>query len=248
MSGFTVIPAVDIKDGRCVRLLRGLPSEQTVFADDPVEAALRWQSEGAAWLHVVDLDGAFAGAPVNFVTVSRVLEAVDVPVQIGGGIRTIKSARRYLAAGAARVIVGTAAFHSGGGLDGFISALGDSLAVGVDVKDGAVAVSGWSASSGLEPLGAVEALERAGVARVIYTDVSRDGTLEGPNFEGVERIARSTTMSVIASGGVGSLEQVRSLAALVDAGVEGVIVGMALYRGSFGLREAIQAAREGVST
>ncbi|MBU1670895.1 MAG: 1-(5-phosphoribosyl)-5-[(5-phosphoribosylamino)methylideneamino]imidazole-4-carboxamide isomerase [Actinobacteria bacterium] len=247
MSGFTVIPAVDIRYGRAVRLVRGLPSRETVFADDPVEAALRWQAAGAALLHVVDLDGAFAGAPANFEAVERVLDATSIPVQVGGGIRSLEVANRYLDAGAARVIMGTAAFQGEEGPDELARALGDRLAVGVDVKGGRVALSGWAGTSGLEPLEAVDALEKAGVARIVYTDVSRDGTLEGPNMEGIVGIARSTSMAVIASGGVGTLDQIRRLADLRGAGVEGVIIGMALYRGEFALEEAMEAAAEGVS-
>lgn len=244
-SGFLVIPAVDIRNGRCVRLVRGVPEEETVFAEDPVEVARNWEDGGAPMLHVVDLDGAFEGRPVNADVVERIIGRVSVPVEIGGGVRTREDALRYLDAGAARVVTGTRALTDQSWLEEQAEALGDRLVVGLDVKDGLVAVSGWTESGALEPVDAVKMIESAGVKRIIYTDVSRDGTLERPNFDGVESVASAASIPVIASGGVSGIEDIRRLAGLRGVGVEGVIVGMALYRRRFTLQEALGAAKEG---
>lgn len=243
--GFTVIPAVDIRGGRCVRLYRGLPAEETVFSEDPVATAIRWEEEGARLLHVVDLDGAFDGKPSNFSVILEIASRLSIPVEVGGGIRTLETARSYMEGGVSRVIVGTAAFESPAMLNALVAELAERLAVGVDVKGGRVAVSGWAATEDLGPLEAVRRLSDAGVHRVVYTEISRDGTLDGPDFSGIEEVARSASIPVIASGGVGSLEDIDRLASMSRLGIEGVIVGMALYRGGFTLAEAIRAGEEG---
>ena len=241
MSDFLVIPAIDIKSGKCVRLLRGRPEDVTVFSEDPVAVAAAWEEKGAAMLHVVDLDGAFEGTPVNRRTVLQIARAVGIPLQVGGGIRNLEAALHYLDGGVARVVMGTGAFESGV-LDDLTSALGERLVVGLDVKDGRVAVCGWTETTGTLPLEALEYLVRAGVKRVVYTDVSKDGTLQGPNLEGIRALALKSQGPLIAAGGVSRLEDIGRLAEMEALGVEGVIVGMALYRGSFTLEEAILAA------
>jgi phosphoribosylformimino-5-aminoimidazole carboxamide ribotide isomerase len=238
---FTIIPAVDIKGGKCVRLLRGMADEETVFSDDPVAAALRWQSEGARFLHVVDLDGAFAGEPVNDAAVMAIAAAVDIPVEVGGGIRNTEVAAGYIDAGVSRVIIGTAAFKDPGWLAELVGLLGERLVVGLDVKTGNIALQGWMCSSYEAPAAAVQRLTSAGVSRIIYTDIMRDGTLEGPNFEGLEGIAKASEIPVIASGGVARVDDLLRIAAMSDLGVEGAIVGMALYQGKFSLAEAQEA-------
>ncbi len=243
-SGFLVIPAVDIRGGRCVRLWRGLAERQTVFDEDPVGAALRWQEEGARYLHVVDLDGAFEGSPVNAGTVKEIARALDIPVEVGGGIRTRKTALDYVEAGLARVVVGTAAFDDPAWLREATEALGDRLVAGIDVKEGMVAVRGWMGVSREKPDVAARRLVEAGVRRIIYTDTLKDGTLEGPNFEGIAAIAEASRVPVIAAGGVSSVEDVSRIAGMSELGVEGVITGMALYRGRFTLPEALGAIRE----
>jgi len=238
---FTIIPAVDIKGGKCVRLLRGVADEETVFDDDPVAAALRWQSEGARFLHVVDLDGAFAGEPVNDGAVRAIAAATDIPVEVGGGIRTSEVAAGYMDAGVSRVIVGTAAFKDPVWLAELAGLLGERLVVGLDVKAGNIGLQGWTGEASEAPVEAVRRLTAAGVRRIIYTDIMRDGTLEGPNFEGLESIARASEIPVIASGGVAAVEDLLRIAAMSELGVEGVIVGMALYQGKFSLSEALDA-------
>ncbi len=238
---FTVIPAVDIKGGRCVRLYQGREDEETVFSEDPVAAALAWQEQGARMLHVVDLDGAFSGTPSNRETVVLIAEALSIPVEVGGGVRDTSSAIDYLEAGIARVIIGTSAFEKPGWLETMAQELEERLAVGLDVREGLVALDGWTKEGGQDPLDALARLEAAGVRRVIYTDTSRDGTLEGPNFEAIERMARAAEIPIIASGGVGRIEDISRIAAMSELGVEGVIVGMALYKSRFTLAEAIRA-------
>ncbi|MBU4194280.1 MAG: 1-(5-phosphoribosyl)-5-[(5-phosphoribosylamino)methylideneamino]imidazole-4-carboxamide isomerase [Actinobacteria bacterium] len=245
MTGFTVIPAVDIRGGKCVRLYRGLPERETVFDEDPLEAAMRWEQEGASLLHVVDLDGAFEGRPVNGGVIARIAERLTIPVQVGGGIRNTGDACSYIDAGVSRVIVGTAAFESTSWLEEVAGELGERLSVGLDVKDGRVAVSGWTSDSGLPAREALERLAGAGVRRIIYTNVGRDGTLKGPDLEGIEELARVSPVPMIASGGVGGVEDLLGVWGCRGLGVEGVIVGMALYRGLLTLPEALQAVRNG---
>jgi len=241
MPGFDVIPAVDIRNGRCVRLYRGRPEEETVFFDDPAEVAARWEREGAALVHVVDLDGAFGGRPVNFGVIVNIIKRLSVPVQVGGGIRDTESAFAYIDSGAARVIIGTAAFTGTSLLEELTRSLGDRLAVGVDAREGLVATGGWLDTSDTTACDAVERLAALGVRRVIYTDINRDGTLSGPNFDGIETIAGISTIPVIASGGVSGIDDIRRIHQMSRLGVEGVIVGMALYRGEFTLEEANRA-------
>lgn len=242
MNGaFTVIPAVDIKGGRCVRLYQGHADEETVFSENPVAVAVHWEEEGARLLHVVDLDGAFTGRPVNRIVVVEIARRLKIPVEVGGGIRDTATALSYVESGVARVVVGTAAFGDPERLSELADALGDRLAVGLDVKDGKAAVAGWMRTSDLSPAGAVEMLAGAGVRRIIYTDTSKDGTLVGPNLGGIEELARSSAVPLIASGGVGKLDDVVRISRMSGLGVEGVIVGMALYRDRFTLKEAIRA-------
>lgn len=241
---FTVIPAVDIRGGRCVRLYQGQPGEETVFSEDPIGAAERWQSEGARFLHVVDLDGAFQGRPVNNDVIMEIAGRLSIPVEVGGGIRTAEAARSYIDGGVSRVVIGTAAFEDSGLLSKMAGELGERLVVGVDVKDGRVAVAGWTGTGGQGPLEAVEMLASAGVRRVIYTDTSKDGTLMGPNLDAIEQLARSCPVPLIASGGVGELEDIARVSSMGALGIEGIIVGMALYKRKFTLAEAQRAARE----
>lgn len=240
-NDFTILAAVDIKGGKCVRLFRGMADEETVFDDDPLAAALRWQSEGARFLHVVDLDGAFSGGPVNDEVIMRIAEALDIPVEVGGGIRNTEVASRYVEGGVARVIIGTAAFKDPDWLAELVELLGDRLVVGLDVKAGNIALQGWMGAASEAPAAAVRRLVGAGVARIIYTDIMRDGTMEGPNFDGLESIARASAIPVIASGGVASTDDLLRIASMTDLGIEGAIVGMALYQGKFSLSEAQDA-------
>ena len=238
---FLIIPAVDIKGGKCVRLWRGQAEQETVFEEDPLNAAVRWQEEGAGLLHVVDLDGAFAGEPVNDSVIKRIAGALEIPVEVGGGIRSTTSAASYIESGVARVIVGTAAFKEPEWLEQIAHELQERLVVGLDVTSGKVAVHGWLGVSEEEPEIALSRLTEAGVRRVIYTDTLTDGTLAGPNFEGIRLLAKRSKIPVIASGGVASIEDILKIESMCDLGVEGVITGVALYRREFSLRDAIAA-------
>lgn len=238
---FTVIPAVDIKGGRCVRLFQGRAEAEKVFDEDPVRAAVRWRDEGASLLHVVDLDGAFEGVPVNASAIIEIAEALDIPVEVGGGIRTTRAAMEYVESGISRVIVGTAAFKDPDWLAELAAVLGDRLVVGVDVKEGAVATHGWVDSDTELPSEAVARLASVGVRRIIYTDVMRDGTLEGPNLAGLEAIARASDIPIIAAGGISTVEDIQRIASMSGLGIEGAITGMALYEGRITLAEALAA-------
>jgi len=241
---FVVIPAVDVRRGRCVRLFRGSADEEVIFAEDPVEAACKWESEGAKLLHVVDLDGAFTGQPENFGVIKRIIESVSIPVEVGGGIRESITAQRYLEAGADRIVVGTRALTDPKWLRSVVKKMGDSIVVGVDARKGKAATSGWTEYTAMSTAEAIRFLCENGVRRIIYTDISRDGTMSGPNFSQIERVAKISTVPVIVSGGIGSLEDVIRISRLEPVGVEGVIVGMALYKGAIDLREAIRVTEK----
>lgn len=241
MRPFEVIPAIDIRNGRCVRLYQGKANEETVFGEDPVLMASRWEEEGAGLLHVVDLDGAFSGAPRNMEVIARIAKEVSIPVQVGGGIRSSAIAMEYIEQGIERVIVGTAAFRDREWTARLAVELGDRLIVGLDTVDSRVAVNGWTRTGDDSAVEAAAWLEDAGVRRIVYTDVSKDGTLRGPDISGLEEILNSSSLKIIASGGIGSVDDLLSVSALVSMGVEGVITGMALYRDKFTLAEAIEA-------
>ena len=239
-----VIPAIDIRGGRCVRLVQGDYARETVFADDPAEAARRWRDAGAKRLHVVDLDGARLGRPVNWEAVTRIVAAVEVPVQLGGGLRDLGTVQRYLEGGVERVVLGTAAVKDERLLSAALERFPGRIAVGVDARDGVVVTEGWLEASGVAARDLVRRLAALGAPRIIYTDTLRDGTLTEPNFPALQALladvqASGSEMRVLYSGGVSSLRHVRRLA---ETGVEGVIVGRALYTGDIDLREALAAA------
>jgi phosphoribosylformimino-5-aminoimidazole carboxamide ribotide isomerase len=234
---FTPIPAVDIRGGRCVRLVQGDFSRETRYADDPVEMARHWVDEGAQRLHVVDLDGARDGVRANATVISRLIDSVSVPVQVGGGIRSMSTAQGLLDAGADRVIVGTRAVEDPDSLSDWLAALGpESLVVGVDARDGQVASHGWLNVTGASVVELCERLAGIGLRRVVYTDVGRDGLLGGPNVEMTRQVAQ--LLGVIGSGGVSSVDHLRALA---EAGAEGAIIGTALYEGKLSLKDALVA-------
>jgi len=235
-----VIPAVDIRGGRCVRLYQGDYDRETVFSEDPVAMARRWERLRAPRLHVVDLDGARAGQPVNDRVIERLLATVEVPVQVAGGIRQLDVISRYLEMGADRVILGTAAVHDQPLVGRACTSFPAAIVVAVDARRGRVATAGWREASGETPEGLMRRLAEMGVPRFIFTDISRDGTLRGPNFTAIGRLVRAFRTPVIASGGVTTVEHLRRLAKL---GVEGAIVGRALYDGGLELEEALAAVK-----
>jgi phosphoribosylformimino-5-aminoimidazole carboxamide ribotide isomerase len=241
-----LLPAIDIRGGKAVRLYQGEYGRETVYDDDPVDAARRWAAGGAELIHVVDLDGAKAGSPVNLEAIGAIARAVECPIEVGGGLRDLPSAEAVLAAGAERVVVGTAALRDPDFLAELIDAQGpERVVVSVDARGGKVSLAGWTESSGVDVADAVADLSARGVARFLFTPIEVDGTLEGPNTAELERVAAATDAAVIASGGVGTLEHLKELASTAPANVEGVIVGKALYEKKFTVEEAIEALGTG---
>jgi phosphoribosylformimino-5-aminoimidazole carboxamide ribotide isomerase len=239
-----LLPAVDILDGKAVRLTRGEFDQKTVYDADPLDAARRWVEGGARTLHVVDLDGARTGAPVNLEHVRRIAAEMPVPVQVGGGLRTIETVREAIGAGAARVLLGTAAYQDVDFLDQAIAELGDHVVVSVDVRDGRVAAAGWTEQTDIPLESVIEHLNARGVRRFVYSSIDRDGMLEGPDLDGARRVAEAVRGSYTYSGGVSSLEDLRALVALRQVNLNGVIVGKALYEGKFTVGDA-QAVLDG---
>ena len=232
MTALTLYPAIDLKDGQCVRLRRGAMDQATVYSSDPAGQARAWQEAGFAWLHVVDLNGAFAGRPVNAEAVAAILAAVTIPVQLGGGIRDMVGIENWLAAGVRRVILGSAAVKSPALVRQACRTFPGRIVVGIDARDGNVATEGWAETSSIRALDLALSLEDAGVAAIVYTDIGRDGMLSGLNLDQTVALGSSLATPVIASGGVGGLQDLADLR-LAAAGtrIEGVIVGRALYDG-----------------
>jgi phosphoribosylformimino-5-aminoimidazole carboxamide ribotide isomerase len=235
-----IIPAIDLRNREVVRLRQGKTTAVTRFSTDPVDVARSWADAGAAWIHVIDLDGAFAGSPQQLDMVSDIASAVDVPIQLGGGIRCRRDVRAAFDVGVARVVIGSIAATDPQLTQQLIAIYGERLAIAIDTRDNVVRVSGWTDASCWTPIQLASRLAEAGAARFIVTDVARDGMLNGPNLELLTQVADSIDRPVVASGGVESLENLRALAA---TSVEAAIVGMALYEGRFSLSEAIVAAR-----
>ncbi|HET9927127.1 MAG TPA: 1-(5-phosphoribosyl)-5-[(5-phosphoribosylamino)methylideneamino]imidazole-4-carboxamide isomerase [Methylomirabilota bacterium] len=234
---FEIVPAVDLKAGRCVRLVQGRADAETVFSDDPVAMARRWEGSGARRLHVVDLDGAFAGRPAQTELVRAMIRAVAIPVQVGGGLRELAHVEAALAAGARWAIVGTRAALDPVFLGAVCTRFGDQVMIGIDASDGRVAVDGWTRVLELDAMALARDAATAGAAGIIYTDIARDGTQSGPNLWSTGAVAQAAGIPVFASGGVGSLDDIRQLATV--AGLAGVIVGRALYSGAVDLATAV---------
>ncbi|MFO7876434.1 MAG: 1-(5-phosphoribosyl)-5-[(5-phosphoribosylamino)methylideneamino]imidazole-4-carboxamide isomerase [Desulfovermiculus sp.] len=234
-----VFPAVDIKEGRCVRLRQGVATEVTVFSEDPVQVAMHWVDQGASWLHVVDLDGAFQGEPVNQGLIQTLCTQVPVPVQLGGGIRDIEAAKRFFQAGVARLIIGTLALEDPASLKELCRAFPGQVGVSLDAANGKLKARGWVAETDLTVEQVVPELENMGAAFVVYTDISRDGMQSGVNVDGVSRVVEATSLPVIAAGGVTDLEDIKALFPLTSRGLAGVITGKAIYTQSLDLRQAL---------
>ena len=239
-----LLPAVDIRDGKAVRLRQGRFDEETVYADEPFEAARSFVEAGARFLHLVDLDGAREGEPVNLRHVERIAKGLPVPVELGGGLRSIASVRRALAAGVDRVVLGTAAFTDSELLDEALSAFTSRVLVGVDVRGGRVAVAGWTRETQMRGEDAIRRMQGRGATRFVYTNVDRDGMLEGPDLDEVRRVGEAVRGRFLYSGGIGSVDDLRALRRLRLLNLAGVISGKALYEGRLGVREG-QEALEG---
>ncbi|MBV9681672.1 MAG: 1-(5-phosphoribosyl)-5-[(5-phosphoribosylamino)methylideneamino]imidazole-4-carboxamide isomerase [Solirubrobacterales bacterium] len=233
-----LLPAVDILEGKAVRLARGEFDQRTVYDADPLDAARRWVEGGAHSLHVVDLDGARSGAPVNLEHVRRITAGVPVPVQMGGGLRTIESVREAISAGAARVLLGTAAYQDINFLDEAVAEFDDRVVVSVDVRGGRVAAAGWTEQTDIPLEAVIEHLNARGVRRFVYSSIDRDGMLQGPDLDGARRVAESVRGTYTYSGGVSSLVDLRALVELRQVNLSGVIVGKALYENKFTVGEA----------
>jgi phosphoribosylformimino-5-aminoimidazole carboxamide ribotide isomerase len=236
-------PAIDVRGGQAVRLTQGDYARETTYDADPVDAALRWAGEGAELLHVVDLDGAKVGEPRNLDAIERIAAAVDCPIQVGGGLRDAGSVAAVLDAGAARVVIGTAALRDPEFLSAALDAHGDRVVVSVDAREGKVSLSGWTETSDVDVADAVADLSRRGASRFLCTAIEVDGTMEGPVLDELNRIAAATEAQIIASGGVGTLDHLTRLAKSAAPNVEGAIVGRALYERKFTVAEAIAALR-----
>lgn len=238
-----IFPAIDLKDGQCVRLVQGRVENKTVYSDTPEEVARVFQEQGARWLHIVDLDGAFSGAPRNTMVIRAIADAINIPFQVGGGLRRLEDVENMLNTGARRVIIGSRAVSSPDFVKSLIANFGpERIVLGLDARDGMVAVEGWVETSSLSALDFGKQMKALGVETAVFTDVSRDGLLQGPNLVSIEGMARETGLKIIASGGVSSRDDILSLKAMEELGVNGAIIGKALYDGKITLADALQAA------
>lgn len=238
-----IFPAIDLRKGRCVRLIRGDVRDETVYSENPVDMAKHWAGRGAQWLHVVDLDGALEGQPRNQELIFAIVKAVKIPVQVGGGIRDMETLKKLLDKGVRRCILGTSAAQDEKFLRKAVERYGDRIVVGVDAKDGYVALRGWVEKSKLKAVDFARKMQDLGVQTIIYTDIAKDGMLQGPNLPATEQMAKALKIPVIASGGVSTLKDVERLRKLEGKGVAGAIVGKAIYSGALELKATIAAAK-----
>ena len=239
-----IYPAIDIRGGRCVRLTEGRFDAETVFADDPAQLALKWAGLGAEFLHLVDLDGALAGEGKNVPVIQRILKSVSIPVQLGGGIRNLETIEKLLELGVTRLILGSAAVKNPELVAEACKKYPGHIAVGIDAKNGEVAIEGWGQGSGVAATELAKKMASFGVETIIYTDISRDGMLSGVNVEATAALARACVVPIIASGGVASLDDIRRVKAVEGDGVQGCIIGKAIYTGAVDLKEALALAKE----
>jgi len=234
-----IIPAIDIKNKKCVRLTQGLPDQETVYSDNPIEVAKKWASMGAKWLHIVDLDGAFKGEPVNLDILKDIIENVNIPVELGGGLRTEKIIEKVFNLGVRRAILGTVAIENTAMVKSLCKKYKDKIAVGIDSENGKVAIKGWLKKSNVDSISLAKDMVRLGVKTLICTDIKRDGMLQGPNIDYLKQIAENVDAEIIASGGISTIDDVRKIAKLEEFGVTGMIIGKALYAGSIDFKKAL---------
>lgn len=231
-----VFPAIDLKNGKCVRLMQGQKDAETIYFDNPVDVALNWQSKGAEYLHLVDLDGAFDGQPKNLELIKKIVEALDIPVELGGGIRTLEIAKEYIDSGVSRIIIGTQAVKDFGFIEKLLDLYDDKVCVSIDAKNGIVCTEGWVENSNIEALELASKLERYGLSTLVYTDISKDGMMTGPNFEMLGVLNNNLNMDIIASGGISCIDDMKRLNSM---GLYGAITGKALYEGTIDLETLI---------
>jgi len=238
-----IIPAVDIKNGKCVRLLQGRMEDATHYSDSPVKMALQWEEKGAELIHIVDLDGAFAKQVKNFEPIKEILSQVSVPIQVGGGIRDLETIETYIEAGVAKVIIGSEALYNPALVKEACKMFENHIVVGIDAKNGMVAVEGWSKTSSTRAVDLAKEFEACGVAAINFTDIHRDGMQTGPNIEETAALAEAVSIPIVASGGVDSIEDIKNLLKIEEKGVTGVITGRAIYEGTLELTEAIEISK-----
>ncbi|BFH65802.1 1-(5-phosphoribosyl)-5-[(5-phosphoribosylamino)methylideneamino]imidazole-4-carboxamide isomerase [Paenibacillus azoreducens] len=243
MSSFIIYPAIDIRGGKCVRLIQGDYNQETVYNDSPLAAAKAWEAQGGAYIHLVDLDGAKAGHPVNDEVIGAIASGVNVPVQVGGGLRTLADVKRLLSLGVSRVIIGTAAIEDRAFTEEVLGTYGDKVAIGIDARNGYVATRGWLETSEVKAEELAKELAAKGAETFIFTDISRDGMMQGPNVDAIVALAKGSGRTVIASGGVSVLDDLIRLHEYRNEGVGGAIVGKALYTGSIDLAEAVNTLK-----
>jgi len=238
-----IIPAIDLKDGRSVRLFQGEMDKETIYFENPVNAANHWIKEGATFVHVVDLNGAVEGRPIHTREISEICRLHGLSVELGGGLRSLEAIEAAFSLGVSRVVIGTAAYENPGFLRALCQKFPGKIVVGIDAREGKVAVKGWKETTASEAIDLGKRCEHDGASRIIYTDISRDGTQHGVNIDEMLKMARAVHIPIIASGGVATLDHIRKLLPLENEGVEGVIVGRALYAGAFSLKDAMETAR-----
>ena len=240
-----IFPAIDLKDGKCVRLTEGRFDSQIVFSDEPAQMAVRWQNEGAQYLHLVDLDGALTGESKNIEVIKKIISVVKIPVQLGGGIRNMQSIENMLSVGVTRVILGSIAVSQPELVRVAVKEYGEQIVIGIDARDNQVAVEGWGVSGDIAAGELARRMADSGVSRIIFTDISRDGRLNGVNAKASAKLAKDSGLAVIASGGVASIEDIKLLKTYEKVGIEGCIVGKAIYTGALDLAQAIKLAEKG---
>jgi phosphoribosylformimino-5-aminoimidazole carboxamide ribotide isomerase len=241
-----IIPAIDIRKGKCVRLIQGDVRDETVYSKEPVDVAKLWQVQGAKLIHVVDLDGALTGTTKNIDIIMKIIKALRIKIEVGGGLRDEEDIKKYIKADVKRVILSTSAIAKEGFLEEMIEKYKDKIVVGVDAKDGYIAVKGWKDITQIKTIDFIKDLEKKGVKTIVYTDINRDGVLKGPNIKGIVKVLKSTRMRVIVSGGITKLKNIEKVMELDKkyGNIEGIIIGKALYTGSMDLKEAIKLAKD----
>jgi phosphoribosylformimino-5-aminoimidazole carboxamide ribotide isomerase len=241
-----IIPAIDVRKGKCVRLIQGDVRDETIYSKEPVEMAKLWQVKGARLIHVVDLDGALTGSPKNMEIIMKIAKALRVKIEVGGGLRDEEDIKKYIKADVKRVILSTSAIAQDGFLESMIEKYKDKVVVGVDVKDGYIAVKGWKDVTGIKVIPFIKELEKKGIKTIIYTDINRDGVLKGPNIKGIVKVLKHTRMRVIVSGGITNLKNIEKVIELDKkyGNIEGIIIGKALYTGDIDLKDAIKLAKD----